>query len=483
MWTVKIAGTTVDVQNLKIEKELNNLWKASFNMDNHPDNRELLKTELPDVTIDLERRRILTGKLVSPELHHDHIKCDVLDKIQYLMDRKLYTKNWGEIAVNTIMTDICSTAGVNWESDITYTRSLRFKKASCLYAAIIVALHCGMFEPPTSPLDWFTTETGIKFGIYQRERPKIDIVDIGHKRIDWQHQKDVVTVIGWKEDGTEVSVSQGTGDREYEFRDRNWRDPVSYGLEQFCTRLYLRMNKPIAHVPIKVTLETILDDDIRVGDLVTVKDLQLDLDDKFRIAKITYGDVIAGLDLVKPELGIVDELIPQIGADPQPEPALSRVAVRLPTSEIVMPAGSIPDPWENLPIVPEYWYDVDSVTVTDDTDRFYIFATLKRLKDVNKVSIRGDVYVRVTDGTNYWPNETGFKYRYDGQVSSSVIIVIPENVNGKTLTIQMFTTVPEAAYIDVECHYHGTSPHEHGLDDFRHQNIMSDKRRSLVEAR
>lgn len=349
MWEVTIAGTVVSAQDIKITKILNNLWTADFVIPNTDENRELLGTAIKAAVIKLNDVQRFSGQLTNPTVETDRILCHCLDTVQYKMDLKPFTGQYNGIAVNTIASDICAAADVTWGSNITYTRYLQFKQASCLYSGIVLVAHCGTDELGAStPLDWWTDET--KFYIGQRGSVKgeVALVEIGQKTVDYSKIKDRVDYACWTTDGIERNgwAGQSGGTQKLFRKNRNFyatvwgASPQCRTPDQWAYRLYLKLNEPIVRIPVKIDIVEWDDKDLDVGDSVTVDSPNLGLSGSYRIMKAIITEDMVVADLVKAEHSLVDEFLPDLGSDEQADSALTNASVGSATTGAGVQSGS-----------------------------------------------------------------------------------------------------------------------------------------------
>lgn len=518
---VIINSTKVAATVPKITLRLNDENTAEFSLPNTPENRALTQA-IQNVTIKIEGQTKFTGILASPELHRNVIKCFCREKAVYYLDRGHYTKIYEFTPADTIFNEICSAAGVTYSGSAPNAESIRFDDAKPFYAAMLTVLHYGAEEVPAyglgvlklgrdsvggSPqqfLDWWTSDLTFHVGFKGSNKGAVPILTIGQKRLDFTKMKDTVIGKAWKLDGTEITYTAGTGEREAKFTDRNAIGTVTLG--NFVERKFEFLNEPIVSLPVQIDILTWLEKDLEEGDTITIKDEELNIDGDYRIVKAVITDMIVKCDLVKGELNPDDLLRTVVDADAQPAPAPTNLP---PVEEKLLDATTEPPPGEVVAAIQEgtsfagsasggVWTKVLELTVPSESHDVYflLFQAIAypTTAGVANMFCWARLY-NVTKG-EYYPSAIGQKGVLGATNEQHVItyfFTIPKDVTGDELEVQVQPpTGFDAIFERVggtgwghSPHTHPTevqpSYHQHNINEARHFNPVTDRRQALLE--
>ena len=111
-WEIYIDDELVDAQLEKIVDELDGIKYARFYLPNNDVNRELVASDR-SVVIKYEGETIFEGTLTGAKYEATSLKCIAYDTVYYTMDGKVHSGDYTSTSANTILSDICSSAGVN----------------------------------------------------------------------------------------------------------------------------------------------------------------------------------------------------------------------------------------------------------------------------------------------------------------------------------------------------------------------------------
>jgi len=493
VFNVTVGGKSVPASDVKITKILNDYWTADFKVPNLSEYRDIIGTTEKDVIIKLSGVTKFTGKLTIPKLKSDTIECYCLDSVQRAMEKASFTGQYAAVAVNTIMTAICAAAGVTWGSNITYNRNLQFNDALCLYAAIIVCIHCGTSGTESTPLDWWTDATKIYIGQKGSSKGTISLAGVGEKTTDYEKMKSKVTSRAWNTSGTELTYSKGSGADEYTFKDKNIYQTLSDlkdSQKQITYRMYLKRTEPIIKVPAKIDILVWEEKELDVGDTITVVDEQTVLDGSYRIARAVIKEGMVDVDLVSTTP--FNELLPDLAADPQADPSETNLpATASPGEGVVAANASLSWNQKNCPDT----QFTDLLTTpfnipNEDIDVLFIRVTLRDKRAIGNY-LWGTVRITVfkSPTTYYLPNGTTGVVLYGpmpraqaGSYGTSYITVsIPRNVKGGSIGVEWKPAVGRGGDYDCDVIIWGHAPHTHAIVDAKHENVMTDKRQVARE--
>jgi len=132
-WTGKPDAILV-----KLSEELNGHEELTFRLPNTSGNRTFVETD-KRVRVKFNATVLWTGMLYAPVYGEDIIDCVCYNECYERMKAKDFTGEYINTAANTILSAICSAAGVTAGECPTTVISVRFKRALCLDAAVFLS--------------------------------------------------------------------------------------------------------------------------------------------------------------------------------------------------------------------------------------------------------------------------------------------------------------------------------------------------------
>jgi len=132
-WTAKPDAILV-----KLSEELNGHEEITFRLPNSSANRTFVETN-KRVRVKFNGAVLWTGMLYAPVYGEDMIDCVCYNECYERMKAKDFTGEYSATAANTILSAICSAAGVTAGECPTTTVSVRFKRALCFDAAVFLS--------------------------------------------------------------------------------------------------------------------------------------------------------------------------------------------------------------------------------------------------------------------------------------------------------------------------------------------------------
>jgi len=267
----------------QIVQELNGHEEASFILSNSSSNRTFVSSD-QRVRFSFNGTVIFTGKLYGATLKRDRIECIVYNECYEIMKSKVHTGTYSTTAANTILSNICSSAGVVAGSCPTTAVSVRFDNATCYDAAVFLAKTLGKdfwsdYDANGNP----------RFNIGDRTNsspyPTFTPLEIPERTVDRAKKRDKVIVRGVDANGNPISATAGTGTNVAVFTERKATDTAT--LQSIANAKLAELNKEHAGVklPAKITAVYNLQPGYYVT--LTIPELGITTATNYRIWKIT----------------------------------------------------------------------------------------------------------------------------------------------------------------------------------------------------
>lgn len=257
-----------------VKEELNGHEDCIILLPNTSSNRSLITSDV-DVRLKWNGTIIFTGILTGAQYSEDILECKVYNKVYQKMDKKVFTKTYDQIAADTILGEICTTAGVTAGSCPTDAVSVRFNKTLCLEAAKFLAKALNK--------DFWSSDDTFNIGDRGTSVGSITIIGVSRRGIDRAKKRDKVYVRGVDKDGNAIEGSAGTGTNEISFTEKKASDQTT--LNNIAASYLAELNKDSSGVKVTTDIET--GHDIYPGDTVNITRDDLNLSGTFTVWKTT----------------------------------------------------------------------------------------------------------------------------------------------------------------------------------------------------
>ncbi|RLG24507.1 hypothetical protein DRN85_07575 [Methanosarcinales archaeon] len=426
-WEIYIDDELVDAQLEKIVDELDGIKYAQFYLPNNDVNRELVASDRL-VVIKYDGETIFEGTLTGAKYEATSLKCIAYDTVYYNMDGKVHSGDYTSTPANTILSDICSSAGVNAGECPSDALSVKFINTDCWVAATFLA-YCLNKDFWTSDGDTFN------IGDKGEDRGEITPTSIGRREVDRARIYNKVIVRGYDKDGNElvVEASTGSGDRAKVFFERKATDLAT--LQNIAQKKLSELSTDA--IGSKITLT--VDDGVSLnsGDTITINDELRNLSSSYRIARI-----IKKMEKVEVELEVKEKTITDYLRDEFSN--LEDLGIYLVSSHLEVPSGTS---FPSNPSEGQLFYrtDLDACFRYNGSSWDKITKTSGEGTSFPSNPSVGDVFYRTDEGKFY---------RWDG--SSWVFIATPNlsNMSGdlddisdgsSKKTIEVVSSLPNAS--------------------------------------
>jgi len=290
----------------KIPEELNGHMEAVLKIPNTSANRTICVSDTK-IRITYGVENVFIGLLYAPEYSQRIITGFVYNECIETMKEKTITKSYNAIAASTILSDICTAAGVVTGSCPTTQISVRFFETECFEAAKFVAECCRK--------DWWPDYSGTnpEFNIGDRGSSlgSITYVSISRNKIDRAKQRNHIVVRGTDNDGVLIkgeaylsggSIVEGPPPEPYDkktktFTEKKATDVVT--LNKIAANYLTEWKKENAGA--KVVVDISNGYLAYPGDTITLNKPLLNLVGDFRIHKTTKKIAFVDLEIERPE--------------------------------------------------------------------------------------------------------------------------------------------------------------------------------------
>jgi len=297
-WEIYVDDELVDAQIDKIVDELNGISYAYFTLKNDEDNRELVASDR-SVVIKYEGSTVFQGTLTGAKYEIDYLKCIAYDTVYYNMDGKTHTGSYTSTAADTILSNICSDAGVTAGECPSDSISVKFTKTDCWVAAKFLAYALNK--------DFWTSDgTTFNIGDKGEDRGEVTPLSVGRRVVDRAKSYNKVIVRGYDEDGNEIeaSASSGAGDRVKVFFERHATDVTTLG--NIAAKRLSELNTESIGSKIALSIEDAVY--FNSGDTITINDEARNLSSSYQIHRITKYVNRVEVELETKEMTITDYL-------------------------------------------------------------------------------------------------------------------------------------------------------------------------------
>jgi len=426
-WEIYIDDELVDAQLEKIVDELDGIKYAQFYLPNNDVNRELVASDR-SVVIKYDGETIFEGTLTGAKYEATSLKCIAYDTVYYTMDGKIHSGDYTSTPANTILSDICSSAGVNAGECPSDALSVKFINTDCWVAATFLA-YCLNKDFWTSDGDTFN------IGVKGENRGEVSPTTVSRREVDRARIYNKVIVRGYDKDGNElvVEASTGSGDRAKVFFERKATDLAT--LQNIAQKKLSELSTDA--IGSKITLT--VDDGVSLnsGDTITINDEPRNLSSSYRIARI-----IKKMEKVEVELEVKEKTITDYLRDEFSN--LEDLGIYLVSSHLEVPSGTS---FPSNPSEGQLFYrtDLDACFRYNGSSWDKITKTSGEGTSFPSNPSVGDVFYRTDEGKFY---------RWDG--SSWVFIATPNlsNMSGdlddisdgsSKKTIEVVSSLPSAS--------------------------------------
>jgi len=275
---------------VRIFDELNKMVYAEFTIPNNATNRSIVSQDR-DVRISWNGTQIFYGVLSGAEFTSESLRCICYDKVFYQMKKELFTGTYSGVAASTVLSDICSAAGVSSYVDPSYNLSvsLRFNKAKCFDAAVAVA------EAVNGDF-WSSGGTTFNIGEKGSDKGTLSVISYSARVMDRIQQVNHVYVRGVDANGNEIvgEASSGAGDRPKVFIVREATDLAT--LNKIAERKLRELNTDSWGVEVTTKITSAYN--IYSGDTITVDIPEIGLSGSYRVWRVIkeIGAVTISID-------------------------------------------------------------------------------------------------------------------------------------------------------------------------------------------
>jgi len=272
-WEITLDSTIVNGFLERIVDELDGVLYAYVKIPNTPDNRDLIASDC-DITISFEDFSI-DLKATGAKYGKEYLTVIAYDPVHYSMHGKTFSGSYTNTAANTILSDICTTAGVTAGSCPTDTISVEFDDTDCWIAAVFLA-YC------LNKDFWTSDGTTFNIGTKGSSLGELTPASIGSREIDRLRKYDKVIYKGYDKDGNAISVTVGSGTRTKVFFERKATDLVT--LTNLATRKLAELSSENTASRIIFSIEDGYN--ISSGDTITLNDEERALNSSYRVYKV-----------------------------------------------------------------------------------------------------------------------------------------------------------------------------------------------------
>ena len=279
----------------KLSQELNGHEELVFTLSNLESNREIVSQDRK-IKVEFEGTEIFRGVLYAVEYYRQKLVCRCYVECYETMKAKVVTGTYNGVAADSILSDICTEAGVTAGECPTTTRSVRFRKATCYDAATFLAesLNKDFWAD-------YDSSGNPRFNIGDRVNsspyPTITPIETPRRKIDRAKKRDKVIIRGVDSEGNEIEGSAGTGTNVAVFTERKASDVDT--LNDLAAKKLAELNKESSGVKIMVEIEDAYD--LYPGYYVTLDEEELGLSGDYRIYKITKYPTHADVEIDRAE--------------------------------------------------------------------------------------------------------------------------------------------------------------------------------------
>jgi hypothetical protein len=215
-WDIQFDGVEVKGKVMSILDELNGQYQAVVRIANDSANRTLVATD-HDAVIRFKYAIVFEGRFTAPSYTLQYIDCLCYDKVSEVMGRNIFTGSYDGVLASTILTAICSVAGITASIACGYDKaiSVRFDKTTCWDAAKAVAgFVAGDF--------WTTLGTTFNVGSRGTARSAVTVISWSTRAVDRSKNFNHVYIRGTDVSGKALvgEATAGSGDRYIAFTER-----------------------------------------------------------------------------------------------------------------------------------------------------------------------------------------------------------------------------------------------------------------------
>jgi len=321
-WEIYIDGELVDARLDKIVDELDGIRYARFSLPNTDDNRDLVGSDR-SVVIKYDGTTVFEGTLTGAKYEAQVLKAIAYDSVYYSMDGKVHSGDYTSTPADTILSDICSSAGVSAGECPSDSLSVKFISTDCWVAATFLAYCLNK--------DFWTSDGKFNIGDKGEDKGEVSPTAIGKREVNRAKIYNKVIVRGYDKDGNELvaEASVGSGDRAKVFFERKATDLAT--LQNIAQKKLSELSAGAVGGKIILTV----DDGVYLnsGDTITINDELRNLSSSYRIARITKK-----ADRVEVELEVKDKSIADRFRDQFSN--LEDLGIYLVSSHLEVPSGT-----------------------------------------------------------------------------------------------------------------------------------------------
>lgn len=280
-----LSGATV----IEIFEELNGKEYMNFTLPNTSSNRSLLSSNIW-VRVKWGSTVIWTGIATGIEYSYSDLSCTAYNICYEIMGKRVHSGDYNEVSASTILSDICTSAGVTANISETMARSVRFDRTICLDAGIFIANavnkdHWGDLDGSNNP----------RFNVGTKGSNKGSITPLGisSRGIDRSKKRDKVIVRGVSFNGEAIEGSAGSGDDVFVFTEKRAASQAT--LNTLAQKKLDELNTESSLVSVTVDIGTGYS--LYVGDTISISDSRLNLSGSYRIFRTRKKQDIVELEI------------------------------------------------------------------------------------------------------------------------------------------------------------------------------------------
>jgi len=312
-WTVEYlsAGTVwTDIPNIELDhitEELSGHEEALFNLPNNATNRNLIGTN-QTARVNFDGTTIFTGVIYGAEYSATTLKAIVYNDVHERFRSGVIT---GTISfpnnpttIMNIVNNYCTGTIAVGTCPTTPDLTLKLDYSTCLETTKALADSLNM--------DWWGDTVKNSVGwIHIGTKGHITSIGtvtqagiIGSRGIDRAKRRDKVYVLGTDEEGNRLVGTAGEGNNSAVFTHTKAADQTT--LDNIAAKKLAELNKDNSGVSLEVLSSVAYN--LHSGDVITIQSDEFDLNDDFRIKKITKGPVKTSIEVDRKK-DVIDELL------------------------------------------------------------------------------------------------------------------------------------------------------------------------------
>lgn len=292
-WTIHIGGSTYPATFEKVVQELDEHEKGYFTLQNTEASRNVVDS-VPDCTIKFLGATVFQGVIGAWQIESErYLKCEVYDKVYYLMDKKTHPDpaSSAVIVYNSTQCDTILTAvagevtGVSAGSCPSDSISVKFNRAGCFNIVKFLA-------QSVNKNFYSTNANTINIADRGSNKGRLEIIGVPSRRkVSNFKKRDKVVVRGVDADGNDIEGTAGTGDDVATFTEKKATDETT--LDNIAAYKLDKINKSSHGVKLQSPIE--FSYSLNPGDTVTINKEMYGLSGSYKIWRITkyttYSDI------------------------------------------------------------------------------------------------------------------------------------------------------------------------------------------------